>query len=60
MILDVNKQEILLRSHCFFFPPRKYANADLIKYANEDLTKYVVLLTADHLLLGLGLLPVSL
>lgn len=42
----------------FFF--RKYANADLIKYANEDLTKYVVLLTTDHLLLGLGLLPVSL
>lgn len=52
MILDVNKQEILLRSRWFFFS-RKYANADLIKYANEDLTNYVVLLTADHLLLGL-------
>lgn len=52
MILDVNKQEVLLRSHCFFFF-KKYANADLIKYANEDLTNYVVLLTADHLLLGL-------
>lgn len=52
MILDVNKQEILLRSRCFFFS-RKYANADLIKYANEDLTNYVVLVMADHLLLGL-------
>lgn len=37
----------------FFFFFKKYANADLIKYANEDLTNYVVLLTADHLLLGL-------